>query len=294
MARPRPTMLEKPFKDLASWTDYVARQDIPVLRRTASRLGALAQAERGGELEVDARHVAEAIGDDALMALRLFSHVACRRAGHADAEVATVERAVLMLGVAPFFRAFAEPSTIEARLGGDPRAHAGLVRVLRRGQRASRLALEFAVWRNDVNAEEIALAALLHDLAEMLMWCLAPALMHRIADLQARDPALRSGIAQREVLNIELNDLQVALAGRWRLPALLAALMDDRHAEAPRVRNVLLAVRVARHSARSWRNPALPDDYRDIGALLAVSPAKAAEIAGAPGAAPEGACTLAG
>lgn len=282
MARPRPTMLDKPFKDLASWTDYVAHQDLPVLRRTAARLGALARGERDEGLEVDARLVAEAIGDDALMALRLFSHVARRRAGHADAEVATVERAVLMLGVAPFFRAFGDPDTVEARLCADARAHAGLVRVLRRAQRASRMALDFAVWRNDVNAEEIALAALLHDLAEMLMWCFAPALMLRIAGLQSRDPALRSGTAQREVLNIELNELQVALAHRWRLPALLAALMDDRHAEAPRVRNVLLAVRIARHSARTWGNPALPDDYRELAVLLSVSPGKAAALAGAP------------
>jgi hypothetical protein len=31
---------------------------------------------------------------------------------------------------------------------------------------------------------------------------------------------------------------------------------------------VQLAMRLARHSARGWDNPALPDDYADIASLL--------------------------
>jgi len=38
------------------------------------------------------------------------------------------------------------------------------------------------------------------------------------------------------------------------------------------VRNVVLAVRLARHSAHGWDNPALPDDMDDIAQLLNASP----------------------
>jgi hypothetical protein len=34
------------------------------------------------------------------------------------------------------------------------------------------------------------------------------------------------------------------------------------------VRNVLLAIQVARHSAHGWDNPAIPDDLREIADLL--------------------------
>jgi hypothetical protein len=34
------------------------------------------------------------------------------------------------------------------------------------------------------------------------------------------------------------------------------------------VRNVQLAIRVARHSALGWDNPALPDDVDEVAALL--------------------------
>lgn len=277
-------MLTAPLPSLESWTDHFARLDLPVLRRTVARLAELEHREDVDGAEMDARGITAAIGDDPLMALRLFSHLARNRVRSA-ADVCTVERALIMMGVGPFRRAFGKPTTIEERLAGMPEAHAGLIRVLRRAQRAARFAATFAAWRNDVNVEEIMLAALLHDLAEMLMWCVAPALMLRIRDLQSADQTLRSLNVQRTVLGIDLNDLQLALAARWRLPALLSNLMDDHHASAPCVRNVLLAVRVARHSAKSWDNPALPDDYRDIGELLSVSPARAAELAGAPEAA---------
>mgnify|MGYP000048729997 CR=1 FL=1 len=52
-----------------------------------------------------------------------------------------------------------------------------------------------------------------------------------------------SAVAQRELLNIELHDLQQALMRAWRLPELLVRIEDDRHAETAQVRNVLLAVR---------------------------------------------------
>ena len=54
----------------------------------------------------------------------------------------------------------------------------------------------------------------------------------------------------------------------WRLPSLLVRITDDRHADDLQVRNVLLAIRVARHSAYGWYDPALPDDVHDIAELL--------------------------
>jgi HD-like signal output (HDOD) protein len=77
------------------------------------------------------------------------------------------------------------------------------------------------------------------------------------------------------VLGIELADLQQALMKAWRLPELLIRLGDDHHAERTQVKNVLLAVRIARHSAQGWDNAALPDDVAALGALLQLSAASA-------------------
>ena len=84
---------------------------------------------------------------------------------------------------------------------------------------------------------------------------------------------LRSSATQLALLNVDLLDLQHALMTAWRLPDLLVHISDDRHADNPSVHNVLLAVRLARHSANGWDNPAIPEDVNDIAALLNLSPA---------------------
>jgi HDOD domain len=112
---------------------------------------------------------------------------------------------------------------------------------------------------------------LLHDFAEMLVWCHAPALALQIRDAQRADPTLRSSTAQLAVLNVELPDLQQSLMKTWRLPELLIRISDERHAEDASVRTVMLALRLARHTARGWDNAALPDDVSDIATLLNLS-----------------------
>ena len=54
----------------------------------------------------------------------------------------------------------------------------------------------------------------------------------------------------------------------WRLAGLLIRPDGTRHAESSQVKNVTLAVRLARHSALGWDNAALPDDVAEIAALL--------------------------
>ena len=66
-------------------------------------------------------------------------------------------------------------------------------------------------------------------------------------------------------------DLQASLMRAWHLPELLTQMGDDTHAENANVRSIELAARLARHTARGWENPAVPDDVADIAALLNLS-----------------------
>jgi HD-like signal output (HDOD) protein len=153
-----------------------------------------------------------------------------------------------------------------------PGAVEGLGHVLRRAHRAARFAIGFAMHRHDTDAEVIQEAALLHDFAEALLWCHAPGLALEIRRRQLADPTLRSSQVQREVLDVELCDLEQALMKAWRLPELLQHLTNDHLSNVPRVRNVLLATALARHSQDGWDNAALPDDVEAIGQLLNLAP----------------------
>jgi len=259
-----PPMITRALPDLQAWTAHVLAAPMPVLDDTAELL----ESYRANEDAVDAHLLAETISADPLMSLKLMAHVATVRSSRSTTDPETVTAALVMLGISPFFRAFGPQTPVDEHLGGHPEALQGLDRVLRRAHRSAAFALAFAVHRMDHDAPVIHAAALLHDFAEMLLWLHAPALALRIAERQCLDPALRSAQVQRELLNIELQDLQQSLMRAWRLPELLVQINDERHAETAQVRNVLLAVRLARHTARGWDNAALPDDVRDIAALL--------------------------
>lgn len=267
-------MITRPLPDLAAWTERIRCLPIPVLSATAAEITLLAQAEEERGC-VDAAMIARAVEDDPLMTLRLMVHTGTHRHARQVTDAETVTAAVLLMGVTRFFRDFSSLETIEQHLVDQAEAQAGLAKVLARAHRAARFAQAFAVHRMDGDAPVLREAALLHDFAEMLLWCHAPGLASDIASRLAADPHLRSRAAQREVLNIELGELEQQLMRSWRLPQLLIQLTDD-HAAGhaliyPQVRTVRLAVQVARHTEQGWDNAALPDDVAEVADLLNLS-----------------------
>lgn len=260
-------MITAPLSSLQAWCDHLRQASIPVLAGTVEELETLRLVNEASD-SVDARMISEAVSSDPLMILRVLSYASSHRRPGQVTDAETVTAAVLLMGITRFFHDFSDLSTVNAVLNPVPGAMQGLRRVVRRARRAARFSQAIAIHRADTDIAVICEAALLHDFAELLVWLRAPALALEIAARQAADPALRSSQVQREVLNVELPALQHHLMMAWRLPALLVHITDDRLAGDPQVRNVLLAIRVARHSAAGWENPALPDDMRDLAALL--------------------------
>jgi HD-like signal output (HDOD) protein len=250
--------------NLEGWIEAFQQREIPVLASTALAIGEFA----ANEDSVDAHLLSETLSGDPLMVLKLLRHVAERRSARSVTDVETTTAAIVLLGIPPFFRAFGNQLTVDARLAELPQAQAGLQAVLDRAARAARFALGFAVHRMDHDAAVIHEAALLHDFAEMLLWAHAPALAEEVARRQRANPALRSADAQRAVLHVTLAEVQQALMKAWRLPELLVRISDSQASAQSQVRNVQLAIRIARHSALGWDNPALPDDVTEIAALL--------------------------
>ena len=261
------TPLVRALPDLARWTSHFRDAEIPVLAETAEALELL----RGNEDEVDANMLGEMIATDPLMTIKVLAHVAINRPSRRVTDAETVTAALVMLGISPFFRDFGPQPTVEDRLAEHPQALEGLYKVVRRAERAANFALGFAVLRMDHDAPIIYSAALLNDFAEMLLWCHAPTLALEIQRRQAEDASLRSATVQRDVLNIKLAELEHSLMEAWRLPELLVRITDDKPSNNPQVLTVKLAIRLARHTASGWDNPAVPDDVKEISRLLNMS-----------------------
>ena len=262
-ALPATSALRTP-RDVDGWVHYFRQLEIPVLASTAAAIEEM----RLIEDDVDARGISEAIGRDPLMTLKLLVHASTQGKNRRLTDAETVVEALVLMGITPFFREFGPQPTIEDHLASHPEALAGLQHVLLRADRAARFAASFAIHRADHDAVVLHEAAQLHDFTEMLLWLHAPELALELQRRQSADPTLRSCAAQRDVLNAELNDIQHVLMQLWRLPAILVRITDDSQVENSQVRNVLLAIRVARHTMDGWDNPALPDDIRDIASLL--------------------------
>ncbi len=252
---------------IAAWLEFFSSVELPVLRQTVRQL----DEARGCADRVSSRQISDIVFQDPLLAVRVLAYIQSFGGRHLHRDITTIGGAIMMLGVEPFFREFDNLPTIELTLKTHPIALLGVLQVILRTQRASRYARDWAYVRHDLNIEEVAVAALLHDLAEILLWCYAPAQAIAIRSRLLADKTLRSAVVQQEMLGFPLSALQLALCHAWHLPELLTTLIDDANAHLPRVQNVRLAVNLARHSLNGWTDAALPDDFAAIQALLRIS-----------------------
>ncbi|MCC6923706.1 MAG: HDOD domain-containing protein [Nitrosomonas sp.] len=271
-------MLKKDNKKLSVWVDKLTKVEIPVLKQTARKLSDLSS-----DIEHQTpRSIAQVIKSDPLMIVKLTRYLQAHKHSTQEHEIVEVEQAIMMIGPENVLKKVPINPLVEDVLGQDyMSALVYLLKVIQRAKVAANYAFEWAVRLHDLHFEEIRIAALLHDIAEILMWCFSPKEMLMIRTLQAQDKTLRSHQAQEQVLGFALHDLQLALAIKWRLPELLIHLIDDEYRYQQRVRNVFLAVNLARHSANGWDDAALPDDYAEIGNLLHLKPEEVIAIVGA-------------
>jgi HD-like signal output (HDOD) protein len=260
--------MQEEHKGLEHWLNLLSQAEIPVLKQTTRELATL----REDQNRLSARGVAQVIAIDPMMTVKLLRYLQEHKHRSQLNEVIQIEQALMMMGIEAFFVKIPPEPLVQTMLQGNTEALIQLLHVIHRSHRASEYAFDWAVRLSDLHYEEIRIAALLHDLAEMIMWCFAPQQMLKIREMQVHDKALRTRAAQEAVFGFNLQDMQKQLVKKWALPELLLMLIDDSCSSHQRVRNVAYAVNLARHSANGWDDAALPDDYRDISELLRMKP----------------------
>jgi len=269
-------MTDRPH-DLQGWVAFLSHAEIPVLKHTAREIARL----REDEDKLSARSVASIVLQDPLMMVRLLRYQQEHRRHSQLHELVQIEQSLMMMGLNTFFKALPPQPLVEDILCDHRAALLNLLRAARRAQRAAHYAFDWALLLHDLHAEEVRVAALLSYLSEMLMWCFDPVDMLKIHAMQDADKNLRSAFAQEQGLGFVGINLQRELMVAWQMPELFQNLMDPVHAGSTRVKNVVCAINLARHSANGWDDAALPDDYRNIGELLRMEPEKVMQMVGA-------------
>lgn len=264
--------------DIPGWVGFLSKTSIPVLKHTSRELSLL----KDDENKLSARAIAAIVLNDPFMVFRIVGYAKAHQGRHQLQDLIQVEQAILMMGTDAFYQNLHPAPLVEDHLKNNLLALTHLLRLIKRAHRAAHYASDWAAMRMDLHSDEVRTAALLHDLAEMMLWCFAPDKMSTIFSMQQSDVTLRSKIVQEEVLGFRIMDLQKAMVEAFHLPPLLAKLMEDESANEARSRNVALAVNLARHSAYGWDNAALPDDFQNIAELLHVDVERVKFLIGMP------------
>ena len=99
--------LTEPLSTLAAWTAFFRDAEIPILDDTSTTLEVL----RANEDSTDANGIGETIAADPLMTLKVLAYEAAHRSRRVVTSVETVTSALVMMGISPFFNAFAKQPT---------------------------------------------------------------------------------------------------------------------------------------------------------------------------------------
>jgi len=265
-------------KAIAKWVATFSATPIPVLKHTARELARL----QSDEDNLSARAITAVVMNDPFMVFKVLYYSQKNKSKHQVQDLIQVEQAIIMMGTTAFFSNLPPAPLVDDALKSNLPALTHLLKLIKRAHRAAHYANDWAVLHIDLHADEVRVAALLHNLAEMLLWCFAPDKMNQLFAMQQINKNMRGKDAQQLILGFTLVDLQKALIAKFSLPPLLTKLMQEDAANDQRVKNVILAVNLARHVANGWDDAALPDDYLNVARFLRVDLERAKFIIGVP------------
>jgi len=221
---------------------------VPVLRTTAIELERL---ERDQD-RISGNALSAAILRDPFMTLRVLRFLQSHRTRSQTADITTIAHALMMLGQARFFREFTKLPILDAALNLHPSALARIQAGMSRARLAALFARDWAVYRHDMDPEEVMVGALVHDMTELLvMLCW---------------PAAKGSLAPSVVASLRLQ-----LIDQLGLPGLIRELAEDADEHNARVLNVRYACDLARHCSQGWFDPAIATDLDHAQRLLHIS-----------------------
>lgn len=212
---------------------------------------------------VSPRELAAIVMCDPFLGLSLLRRAERRRGTALAHETTTVLGAVQLVGMRGLAEAAAESPLCD---DGDP----GLAECEARAVLSARIALHWAGHRADISPEEVAFAALLAEIGELMLWACAPELPRRARDELLAGRATRNAQAQQQTAGFSFKRLSLALIEAWELPTLIGQLVKG--ADTPRANIARIASDAARHVLADPQNPALPDDVIGAKTFLAGVP----------------------
>lgn len=237
------------------WAAYLEHQEQPI--KAASK-AALKELEAAASDTLSGHVYARLMLEDPMLALRLIREANKRLPRRLARDITTPLGVVMALGTT----AFRDQIENAPEIAED---NTGFMACEARASLAARIAFAWGALHYDLDAGELAMAALLANAGEVEMWAFKPELPQKALDELHSGRATRSEAAQRQACGFAFLDVTLLLIDAWNLPQLIKHLI--RGDEGLRARLARLAVNAARHLSNSAADPALPDDLREAARL---------------------------
>ncbi len=243
---------------VGAWAAFFETHELPVMHRSQMMLRAFEESK--GELLAPAE-LSAIVLQDPLLCLRLLREAERTKTRRLVHETTTALAAIMQLGLDEFRNLLLSSTQIEE-------ANVGLLEVEARATVAAQVALRWASGRKDTNPEEVAVAALLVDAGELLLWVYEPELPQAAKDELASGREKRSSQAQVAACGFDFKQLTMRCAELWKLPALVMQLL--RGVDSPRANLTRICSNVARHIVESsaTSNLALASDLVEAHDLM--------------------------
>lgn len=241
---------------VAQWVAFLKDKEIPVFAETRDRLTALCEEK---EDQVSPKELTAIVFDDPFLVLKLLRRVEGRRSRTLGQETTTALASVLQAGVDDLLRTVRHSALADESL-------AAMKECAKRTVVAARIARAWAMTRADISPDEVALAALLAESGELLLWHFAAELPQKAIDELISGRALRTVQAQQQAVGFSFKQMTLELVEAWALPQLIALLI--RGSDTLRANVARLAGDTARHIAVHPENPAIPADLVNIKNLI--------------------------
>lgn len=186
--------------------------------------------------------------NDPLLCLRLLREADRSRSNRLRHDTTTALAAIMQLGINEFRELLFSSEEVDA-------ANVGVMELESQSSLASRIALRWASGHRDLNPAEVALAALLADTGELLLWVYEPELAEAAKKELTCGQARRSAQAQIQACGFDFKQLSMRCSEQWGLPPLL--LQTLRGVESQRAKLTRLSSNFARHLTH-------PDDHLEL------------------------------
>ena len=235
-------------RPLAFWLEKLTTDNFPILARSREQL--LKMEKNINRVTDDA--IAAQVYHDPFLMTNLLRRVALLPRRGLAGEVTTINRAIKMVGMQPFFLWAKNLPVLEEVLRGKTPVLQRLLTVLSCSYHAAHQAWQWSLLRKDINADEIFVATLLQNRIPWAGWLLMPGEMLVMEQQMRRERLNFSSVFARHT-DYLYDDIQIALGKKWILPELYSDFLHGHNVI--RGQGAVLAIKLAEAAQHGWWQP---------------------------------------